>query len=70
MEASERFGRNVRRLRRERGLSQEALAAAARLHRTEISLVERGDRDVRLTTVVRLARGLGVPASLLLDGFE
>ena len=60
------FAANLRRLRRERGLSQDALAYAAELHRTEVSLLERGDRDPRLTTIVRLARGLGVPPSQLL----
>lgn len=52
------FGRRVRALREERGLSQEALADAAGLHRTHISLIERGQRSVRLETVARLARAL------------
>lgn len=65
-----RFGANVREERQRRALSQEALAAAADLHRTEISLLERGAREPRLSTVVRLARALDVPTAALLDGVE
>lgn len=61
-----RFGEKVRAARRARGISQEALADAARLHRTHISLIERGRRSVRLETVERLARALRVqPADLM-----
>ncbi len=62
------FAENMRRARVRRGLSQERLAFACRLHRTEISLLERGDRDPRLSTVVRLARALECTASSLLEG--
>jgi ribosome-binding protein aMBF1 (putative translation factor) len=65
-----RFAQNLRRRRLEAGLSQEALAAAARLHRTEISLLERSERDPRLATIVRLARALGVAAADLLAGVK
>jgi transcriptional regulator with XRE-family HTH domain len=62
----DQFAQNLRAARRRRGLSQEALAAAADLHRTEVSLLERGGREPRLTTIVRLARALGVtPLTLL-----
>ena len=54
------------RLRYQRALSQERLASVCGLHRTGISLLERSERDPRLSTIVRLARGLGVwPAALL-----
>jgi transcriptional regulator with XRE-family HTH domain len=46
------------------------LASASGLHRTEISLLERGVRDVRLSTIVRLARGLGIPPAELLADLE
>jgi len=45
-------------------------SSSCRLHRTEISLLERGERDPRLSTIVRLARCLGVPPSTLLDDAE
>ena len=61
-----RFGLLVRGLREARGLSQEGLADAAGLHRTHISLIERGRRSVRLETVERLATALAVqPAELM-----
>ena len=60
------FGNRVRDLREQQGLSQEALADAANLHRTHISLIERGQRSVRLETIERLAVALRVqPAQLM-----
>ena len=67
---SGRFAANLRRRREQAGLSQEALGFASKLHRTEVSLLERGERDPRLSTVVRLARGLGVSVGELLDGVD
>jgi transcriptional regulator with XRE-family HTH domain len=64
------FAANLRRLRGRAGLSQEALAEACELHRTEVSLLERAGREPRLLTLVRLARGLGVPVCDLLEGIE
>ncbi len=63
-------GEPAARCRRNAGRSQEALGFAARLHRTEVSLLERGERDPRLSTIVRLARALGVTPAELLDGIE
>ncbi len=60
------FGPVLRRVRTERGLTQEHLAALSGLHRTEISLLERGERKPLLETIVALCRGLGVtPAEML-----
>ena len=70
MEPRKRFARSLRKHRVESRLSQEALASRARLHRTEISLLERGDRDPRLSTIVRLAGALAIPPSALLDGLD
>jgi predicted transcriptional regulator len=63
-----KLGENVRALRESRDLTQEELAAACDVHPTEIGRIERGTRDLRLSTVVRVARGLGVTPSELLDG--
>jgi transcriptional regulator with XRE-family HTH domain len=65
------FAKNLRAHRESSGLSQEALAEACDLHRTEISLLERCKRSPRLETLVILARGLGLssPAELL-DGIR
>jgi transcriptional regulator with XRE-family HTH domain len=54
----ERFGRNLKRLRLAAGLSQEELAARAGLHRTYVSSVERGNRNVSLENIFALAAGL------------
>jgi len=68
VEAHERFAQNLREHRRRVGLSQEALGDACDLHRTEISLLERAGREPRLSTIVRLARALGVAPGELLAG--
>jgi transcriptional regulator with XRE-family HTH domain len=66
VEARHQFAQNLRAHRQKRNLSQEALGHACDLHRTEISLLERAWRDPRLSTIVRLARALGIrPADLL-----
>jgi transcriptional regulator with XRE-family HTH domain len=65
------FAENLRTHRERSGLSQEALAEACDLHRTEISLLERCKRSPRLETLVILARGLGLAsAAELLDGIR
>ncbi len=59
-------GENLRRLRTERGLSQEAFADQLGFHRTYVGGVERGERNLTLRTVERLADILGVePLELL-----
>jgi transcriptional regulator with XRE-family HTH domain len=64
----ERFGANLRRSRRDAGLTQEALRDRTGVHMTEISRLENGVKDPQLTTIVRLATGLGIPAGELLAG--
>jgi transcriptional regulator with XRE-family HTH domain len=63
----EDFGSRVREARESRGWSQHELAAAAGMHQRQISYVERGERDLRLTTLLRLLSALELPASDLLD---
>lgn len=60
---STRFGAEVRRLRLERGLSQESLAAMAELDRTFVSMVERGVRRPTLDSAERIAVALELPLS-------
>ena len=60
------FGGNVRRFRTQRGYSQEELGERAGLHRTYVSSLERGERNVGLDNIKRLAGALGVAASDLL----
>ena len=68
MEAQDQLGANIRRIRREAGLSQMELSDRCCLHFSEISRLERGRRDAQLSTIVKLARGLGVPPAELLAG--
>lgn len=63
-----RFSENAIRARKRAGLSQEQVGYRASLHRTEISILERGLRMPQLDTIVKLAGGLSVsPADLLED---
>lgn len=68
MEPRQQFAQNLREQRQRLALSQEALAAVCGLHRTEVSLLERGGREPRLSTIVKLARALKIPPGSLLDG--
>jgi transcriptional regulator with XRE-family HTH domain len=68
VELKRSFGRNLRRIRRESGYSQEALAFRAEVHRTEVSLLERGKRDPGVNMTLRLAGALGVDPGELLAG--
>jgi transcriptional regulator with XRE-family HTH domain len=67
---AERFGSNLRRVRRREGLSQEELAERASLHRTEVGKLEKGERVPRIDTLVRLADSMVVPPGELLDGIS
>jgi transcriptional regulator with XRE-family HTH domain len=65
-----RFGNQVRKLREERGFSQEKLAEISGMHRTYLGGIERGERNVALCNILRLSRALGVHASDLLEGID
>lgn len=67
---AQQFGQRLRTYREERGLSQEELADAAHLHRTHISLIERGQRSVRLETIERLALALRIQPAALMPSIE
>ncbi len=64
----ERFGLRVRELRKAKGFSQEAFAAECGLDRTYMGGVERGERNIALRNIQRIARTLGISLSELMRG--
>jgi transcriptional regulator with XRE-family HTH domain len=69
-DARKSFGKNLLERRLALRLSQEELAERADLHRTYVGSVERGERNVSLGNIVRLANALKVKPSDLLKGVE
>jgi transcriptional regulator with XRE-family HTH domain len=65
----EKFGRHLSKLRKQRGLSQERLGDLCGLDRTYIGGVERGERNVSLVSIIRIASGLNVEAAELFAPF-
>jgi len=61
------LGKRVRALREQRGISQEALADLAEIHRNYVSQIEGGKRNLSFFNVVKIARALKVTPSKLLD---
>ncbi|MEN6546536.1 MAG: helix-turn-helix transcriptional regulator [Armatimonadia bacterium] len=68
--ARQAFGRVIRALRHEVGISQEELAERAGLHRTYISMVERGIKTPTVVTLVDLARAVGMQTGELMTLFD
>ena len=62
------FGERVRARRLELGLSQEAAAVRCGIHWTQLGKVERGQRSLRLETIVKIAGGLDVDPGALVGG--
>lgn len=65
-----RLGRLIKTLRLAQDVSQEELAALAGVHRTYIGMVERGEKNVTLITMKRLAHALGTDISGMIKGIE
>jgi len=64
----QKLGANVRDARRQRGWTQEELSAKTDLAVVQISRIERGKREIRLGTLIRLLDGLEIPPEVLLRG--
>jgi transcriptional regulator with XRE-family HTH domain len=65
-----KFGDTVRRLRAERGYSQEVLAERAKLNADFLGFIERGDNLPTLATILQLARALEVKPSTMIKDFD
>lgn len=63
-------GEEIRRARQKAGLSQEAVADRAGLHRTYISLVERNKKSPTLDTLFRICQAIGVSATAIVKKVE
>ena len=61
------FGRRVRELRKQKGFSQEVLADKAGLHRTYIGSIERGEQNVSIDNIDKIAKALSTPIVSLFD---
>lgn len=68
--AQQQFGDNLRRLRSERGFTQESLALHCGLHRAYVSATERGEYNISIGNIVHLARALDVTVSDLVNGIQ
>jgi len=67
---NEEVGFNIRRIREKRGLSQEKLGALAGLHRAYIGQIERGEKNIGLKNLEKIAKALEVPVRFLVDVYE
>jgi transcriptional regulator with XRE-family HTH domain len=61
------FGARLKSIRKQMGLSQEALALACELDRTYIGGVERGERNISLINIYKIARALSIPPRELME---
>lgn len=69
-EAHAAFGKQIRRVRLDQKLSQEDLGHRAGLHATYIGDVERGERNLSLTNILKVAAALNTPAAEFVDAAE
>lgn len=60
------FGQRIRQLRKSRGLSQENLAFSAGVHRTYVGMIERGEKNITLSNIRKMADAFGISVSELL----
>lgn len=70
LDAKALFGERVRELRRERGWSQEKFAALAELDRSYVGCIERGERNVSIENICKIANTLGVSPADLFDWWK
>jgi transcriptional regulator with XRE-family HTH domain len=70
MELSRQLGAKIQKLRIKQGLSQEELAFESGLHRTYISHVERGSRNITVIGLFKIAKGLQVDPAQILKGIN
>ncbi len=65
-----KLGKKVRHLRQSKGFSQEEFAFECGLHRTYIGSIERGETSITINSIEKIAKGLKITMSELLDGVK
>lgn len=70
MDIKKKFGKQVKKLRLEKGLSQEKLAYEADLDRTYIPSIEKGERNVSIVVIEKIAKALKVKITDLFNGIS
>ena len=68
MDICTKFGSRVRELREEKGFSQEVLAQKAGLHRTYVGSIERGERNISLVNIEKIAKALDISTESIMKG--
>ena len=61
------LGKNLKKIRRERGITQEALALESSISRSHIAMIEAGKRDITVSALFKISRALGVNLSQIFD---
>jgi transcriptional regulator with XRE-family HTH domain len=56
-----KFGKRIKQLRDERDISQERLGELAKVHRTYVGMIERGEKNITLSNIEKFAKALKVP---------
>lgn len=70
MEIKTNFGKTIKRLRTDMGLSQEELAYRAGVHRTYIGMIERAEKNITLENIYKIANALNVTISFIFSEIE
>jgi DNA-binding XRE family transcriptional regulator len=68
VDIAERFGVNLRCARKAAGMSQETVAIRASVHRTEVGMLERGERLPHIDTALKMAGAVDASLADLVDG--
>lgn len=70
MDITKELGLRIRYYRKEKHITQEKLAEICNLHPTYIGQLERGEKNVTVESIYRIAKGLNIPISKLLENIE
>lgn len=69
-ELSNKFGELIKQIRKEKGISQEELGFRSNVHRTYIGMIERGEKNITLENIEKIAKGLGISMKLIFEHLE